>query len=148
MIKGVSCFSKSSIMDVWQGSEYASSSEYPRVLNSPGFWIYLWFWMCQSFGYTRVLNMPLVLNIPGFWICLWFWIYQGSEYARITQGSQYALIIPEYAGICGNMPKSVWMAFVLHLFERPQETRGYSLKDHENVFLKRQNLILFCFFLV
>ena len=44
-----------------------------RVLNSPGFWIYLWFWMCQSFGYTRFLNIPLVLNMPAFLI------YQSSE---------------------------------------------------------------------
>ena len=28
-----------------------------------------------------------------------------------------------------------------HLFERLQETRGYSLKEHEPVLLKRQNLI-------
>ena len=59
MIIAVSCFSK---------PEYASSSEYPRVLNSPGIWICLRFWMSQGFGYTRVLNMPLVFNRPGFWI--------------------------------------------------------------------------------
>ena len=29
--------SKHSIGDAWQGSKYASGSEYPRVLNSPGF---------------------------------------------------------------------------------------------------------------
>ena len=111
----------------------------PPVLNIPEFWT------AQDSEYVSGSECARVLDIPGFWICLWFWIYHGSENARITQGSQYALIIPEYAGICGNMPKSVWMAFVLHLFERPQETRGYSLKDHESVFLKRQNLILFCF---
>ena len=70
-----------------------------------------------------------------FWICLWFWIYHGSEYHRVTQGSEYALIIPEYAWlwlnmptyacICVNKPRSTWMALVLHfplvmhcLFER------------------------------
>ena len=106
--------------------------------------------------------MFLVLNVPEFWI------YQGSEYARVTEGSEYAWKIPEYAwtclimsayaGMCVNMPKSAWMDFVLHfpfpnlfynrlssstrgyLVERLQETRGYSLKD-EAAFLKRQNFI-------
>ena len=126
--------------------------------------------MWLSFGYTRVLNMPLVLNVPGFWI------YQSSWYARVTQGSEYAGLTPEYAWIClimfgylwkcleyaetcVNMPKSAWMTFVLHspiypfvfqslfylntcyLFERLQETTGYSLKEHEAVFWKRQHLI-------
>ena len=77
----------------------------------------------------------------------------------------------EYAGMCVNMPKFAWMAFVLHffiwftipfLFERLQETRGYSLKEYEGIFLKRQNLgdggvegreswythLVFCFFFV
>ena len=60
-------------------------------MNSPGFWIYLCFWMCQSFGYTRVLNMSLVLNMPGFLI------YQGSE------GLEYKWIIPEYTWLCLTM---------------------------------------------
>ena len=47
------------------------SSEYTRVLNIPGFWIY------KRSEYARVLNMPQVLNIPGFSIC------HGSEYARV-----------------------------------------------------------------
>ena len=46
--------------------------------------------------------MFLVLNMSEFWI------YHGSEYARFTQGF-------EYAWLCLNVPKSVWMAFVLHL---------------------------------
>ena len=119
MIKGVSCFSKSSIMDVWQGSEYASSSEYPRVLNSPGFWIYLWFWMCQSFGYTRVLNMPLVLNIPAFWM------YQSYTGLRICLNNPWicltmsgyvwvCLNLPEYEWICLNLPE--WLLFYISPF--------------------------------
>ena len=68
--------------------------------------------------------------------------------------------MPEYGGVCMNMPKSILMAFVLHfpispfvlqsrfyfntcyLLERLQETRDYSLKENETVFffLKRQNL--------
>ena len=63
-----------------------------------------------------VLNMPeyastefwihLVLNVPGFWL------WQGSEYARVTQGSNYAIIwlnmseydvyMPEYVYVYDN----------------------------------------------
>ena len=43
--------------------------------------------------------------------------------------------MPEYARICVNMPKSTWMAFVLHF------PCGYSLKKNEAVFLKKQDLI-------
>ena len=64
----ISCFSKCSTVYFWQGCDYASKSKYPRVLNSLEFWICLWFWICQSFGDTRVLIMSLVLNKPGFWI--------------------------------------------------------------------------------
>ena len=69
--------------------------------------------------FDRVLSMPPVLNIPGFWIAQdaeyvfvvltvpEFWIYQNYEYARITQGSEYAWIIseyaPEYAWFCLDM---------------------------------------------
>ena len=70
---GVSCFSKRSFVNFWKGTKYASSSEYPMVLNSPELW--------------TCLN-----NI--------FWIYQGSEYARVIQGSEYPWIIPEHAWIC------------------------------------------------
>ena len=57
------------------------------------------------------------------------------------------LNMPEYAGIYVNIPKSTWMSFVLHapivipcllgyLFRRI-----FNLKEHEAVFLKRQNLM-------
>ena len=106
----VSCFSKHSIVYVWQSSEYASGSKY-----------------------LRVLSMSLVLNVSEFWIWiyLWFWMHQDTEYARVTQGSEFAWIItdywlclnmPDYVGICLNMleyaricmnvPKSAWPAFV------------------------------------
>ena len=67
--------------------------------------------------------------------------------------------MPEYAGICMDMPKSAWLTFVWHfpispfvlqffstlasgyLFELLQETRGNSLEEHEAVFFKRQSLI-------
>ena len=69
-------FAKCSIIDVWQGSEYASVSdfEYTRVLN--------------TLGLYRILNMPqyariifehswICLNMPKYvWVCLnlseWF----------------------------------------------------------------------------
>ena len=39
----------------------------------------------------------------------------------------------------------LWLHYITrgYLFERLQETRGYSLKEHETTFLKRQNLIFF-----
>ena len=92
---------------IYQGHEYASGSEYDRVLNKPGFW------------------KATFLNIPRFWIRVGFWICQGSEHVRVTQVSEYARIclnmsgwicldMFEYAGICVNMPKSAWIAFVLY----------------------------------
>ena len=84
-------------------SEYALNFEYARLLNIPGFWMY------QGSEYTRVLSMFLILNMSGFRI------YHGSEYAKVTQGFEYTWIIPGYAWLCLNVPKSVSMAFVLHL---------------------------------
>ena len=54
--------------------------------------------------------------------------------------------MPEYAGICMSMHKYTWRAFVICpqcLFERMVTyfNEGYGLKEHEVVFLKRQNLI-------
>ena len=102
IIIAVSYFSKHFIVDVWQeseyasgseypkGSGYASGSEYPRVLNSPIFWI------CLFSEFARIFD------IPEFWICLWYWICHNSEYTRVpnmrgvTQGSEYAWIILIY----------------------------------------------------
>ena len=52
-------------------------SEYTRALKVPGFRLH------QRSECSRVLNMPLVLDMPGFWVCLWFWIYWVSENGRI-----------------------------------------------------------------
>ena len=132
-------------------SVYVSGSKSGWVLDIPGFWICPWFWIYQDSEYTRVLDMPgfRICRINS-WICL-----NMSYYVWIC------LEMPEYAGTCVNMPKSAWMTFVLHspiypfvfqslfylstcyLFERLQETRGYSLKEHEAVFWKKQHLI-FC----
>ena len=130
----MSCFPKRSLVDIWQGFEYAFDSEYPRVLNSLGFWICPWFWMCHSFEYSRVLNMPLVLNMQRFWIC------HSSELGlhRIQNKPGYPWIfldIPEYAGICVNILEHVVTYFIC---KSTQKIRGYSLKEHEAVFLKRK----------
>ena len=119
IVIAVFCFSKAYIVGGWQGSGNASGSEYSRFLNSPEFRTCLWFWMCQSFGYTRVLNMLLVLNMRGFWI------YQSSEYVRVAQCSEYAWIVPEYAWICLIMSGCVWICLNLpewllfHIFHFP-----------------------------
>ena len=105
------------------------------------------------------------MNIPEFWICQgyagfriclnnsWIWL-------NMPDYSWKYLNILEYDGKCMNVPKSVWMAFLLHfahfticfaipfstwtrgyLFEPIQETRDDSLKEDKAVFLKRKNLI-------
>ena len=149
--------------------------------------------------FGKVLSMPLVLNIPEFWIakdskyvsgsqCVRVLdiqgfsgfecarIYQSFKYARVTQGSEFAWIISEYAWICLIMSGYVWICLNMleyawiclnlpewllfyispfshlfynpfstwtcrYLFERLQETRRYSLEEHEAVSLKKQNLI-------
>ena len=108
------------------------------------------FWISHNSEYARILNMPLVVSMIGFWICLWFSRYQCSEYARFTQGPEYAWICLKNSWICLIMPGSVWVAFVFHvpvvitcLLECIviYLNKVYSLKEHEAVFLRRQNLI-------
>ena len=82
------------------------------VLNSPGFWIYLSFWMCQSFEYVKFLNLPLVLNMPRFLI------YHSSEYARVIQDPGYAWIIPEYLWICLIMSMYAWICMNMPEYAR------------------------------
>ena len=122
------------------------------VLIIPGFWICLRLWIYQGSEYISVLNMP------RFWVYLWFWIYKGSEYAVILQVSEYLWIIPEYVKLCLNMPEyagiclngfyftfptviSCLLGLVVTFFQRLHDTRNYSVKEHEGVFLKRQNWI-------
>ena len=78
----------------------------PLVLISTGFWLCFWFWMCQSFGDTRVLYMPLDLNMQRFWI------YQSSEY-RVQNMHEYFLIMPDFVCIYLNMPKHAWICLKL-----------------------------------
>ena len=130
----------------------------PRGFNIPGFWIYLGnqypdpvFWKNQDSEYTRFTQGPkyariipeyswLYLNMPqtGFWIC------------QVYTGSWLCLNMPKYAGICLSMPKSARMTFALHdpivipcLLEWVVTyfNEAYSLKEHNAVFVKRQNLI-------
>ena len=49
--------------------------------------------------FDRVLNMPRVLNNP------WFWMYQSFEYTRVVQGYEYAWQFPEYARLYLKMPE-------------------------------------------
>ena len=60
------------------------------------------------------------------------WIYQASEYAS---GSEYVRVL-DYAWLCLNVFKSVWMAFVLDLLI----VIPY-LKERSNVFLESKKLI-------
>ena len=60
--------------------------------------------------------------------------------------------MPEYVGICVNVPKFAWMAFVLHVtnvipwlleFVDTYFNKVYSLKEQETVFLKSQYVIYY-----
>ena len=78
-------FAKRSIIDVWQGSEYALGSEHAKILDIPGFWICL-----GGSEHSRVLNISVLhrpLNMSeGAWIFPWYaWL---------------CLNVPEYGVIC------------------------------------------------
>ena len=47
----------------------------------------------------------------------------------------------EYVGICVNMPKSAWIAFVLHSTCGCLFQWSFYSEEHKAVFLKKQNLI-------
>ena len=148
----------------WLTGLYALGSQYARVLNIPGFSI------CQVSKCTWVLNILefWILNMLKFWIyqgseyasssqC------QGSEYARFTQGPEYVWIIHEFARLCLNMSEYTWICqnmceyayiclngfcllvliVILCLLECMVAyfNKVHHLKEHEVVFLKRQNLI-------
>ena len=116
-----------------QDSEYISGSECARFLNIPKFWI------CQDFSGSRIC-------LNTCWICRQCLIK--FEYVWTF------LNVPIYAWICLNLPEQFCISpfpclfynpFSTltpgYLFERLQETIGYSLKEHEVIFLKRQKLI-------
>ena len=118
MIIAVSCFSKHSIVDIWQGSEYASGSEYLRVLNMSLVLNVLEFWIYQGSKYASGFKYARILNTSEYWICQCY-----TGFRMCLNISWLCLIMSEcawlcrkmleYAEICVNMPKSAWMAFVL-----------------------------------
>ena len=68
----------------------------------------------------------------------WLFRYM-SEYVWICRDMrEYALI--SLNSFCFTFPR--WLHYITrgYLFEGLQENRGYSLKEHEAVFLKRLNL--------
>ena len=106
MIIAISCFSKCSIVDVWQGSEYASGSEYSGI------------WIAHDSEHASFSECTRILDIQRFWICLRFCICQDSEYnrnlnTRATQGSEYTWIIPKYTWISLIMSGYVWICLNL-----------------------------------
>ena len=54
-------FAQRSIVDVWQGSEFASGPEYPKALNIRLFWI------CQDSAYVYGSEYASVLNTAKSW---------------------------------------------------------------------------------
>ena len=99
IIVAVSCFSKRSIVDIWQSSGYVSGSEYPTILNM-----------------SLVLNVPVFLDILRFWICLWFSICQDSEFTRVLNMRGYTefRMCLNNSWICLNMSVCVWMWWNTH----------------------------------
>ena len=58
---------------IYQGSEYATGSEFAKVLNVPGFWIYqryTGFWICLNISGCICLDMSeyaeIWMNMPKF----------------------------------------------------------------------------------
>ena len=77
---------KSSILNLWEGSEYATGSKHARVLNirkfyliQQGFVIWVGIQLWNGSEYSMIASMS------GF-------IWQGYEYARVTQSAEYAWI--------------------------------------------------------
>ena len=86
LTQGLTIFVNMAGMQLWKGSEYS------RILNMRGFFIYnklFWLWLSYEHAWSkfhRVLNMSLVLNMPGLRI------WPARDYARVTQGYEYAWI--------------------------------------------------------
>ena len=90
-------------------------------------------------GLHRVLNMPeYTLNSSSVPLIITEYV----KYAWISRNMcEYALIC--YNGFCSTFihcnSLSTWTRD--YLFQPLHKTRSYSLKKHETIFLKRQNLI-------
>ena len=111
------------------------------VLNVPEFWIHQASQYASGFEYARLLNMFLVLNMPEFWICQgytgfriclnnpWIWLNM-LECLNMAECLLFYISIfpPLFYNFFSTLTRG-------YLFERLQETRAYSLKEHEAVFL-------------
>ena len=97
--------------------------------------------------FEKVLSLPLVLNIlclNSSWICLnmpgYVWISMNMlKYAWIclNRSALFLFYVFSFPHLFSN-PFSTSVRG--YLFELLQETRRYGPKEHEAVFLKRQNL--------
>ena len=97
--------------------------------------------------FEKVLSLPLVLNIlclNSSWICLnmpgYVWISMNMlKYAWIclNRSALFLFYVFSFPHLFNN-PFSTSVRD--YLFELLQETRRYGPKEHEAVFLKRQNL--------
>ena len=85
---------------IYQDSEYTSGSKYTSVLIMPRFSI----WIYQCSEYTKVLNMPGLHRVPN----------DSEQFLNMSDYAWIGLNMSEYAEIYINMPKSDWLAFVLH----------------------------------
>ena len=86
-------FAKYFLIDVWQGSECASSPQYARVLNIPEFWTWLRFWICQGSGFIKFL---------------WISLRKERSYSELLW-STFSRIRTEYREIRSISPYSVQM---------------------------------------
>ena len=77
--------------------------------------------------------MFLVLSMSGFWM------YHSFKYVKVTQGSEYASMIPGYVWLCLNVPKSVRTAFALHL-PLSKGTIDFSWKQKLDFFYSSWNI--------
>ena len=113
------------MVDVWQGYEYVSGIDTAWKLSKYGVF-FLSVFSCIGPEYRqkklriwtlfRQRGYAMVLNIPGFW------------YAMFTQGSEDALIIPEYVSSCHNISEYAWIYQIMCEYA---EIRSYSLKECE-----------------
>ena len=108
-------FAKCSIVHVWQGSEYASVSnfEYSRVLNMPG--------VRQGSEYARIIfeHAWIFLNMPKY-----AWMFR-----NLPEWQMF------YFPHCS--PLSTWT--LGYLFQSLYKARSCSLKEYKAVFLKLKN---------
>ena len=117
-IQLLTIFTTCSVVDAWQGSEYASVSD---------------------FEYIRVLNMPglhKVLNISEY-----AWIYNSWTCLNIPKYMWINLNLPEWPLFFPIVISCLLEHVDIYLHECLHKTKSYSLNEYEAVFSKRQKLI-------